>query len=138
MGHTSVRFAETLREIGAGRLIVAEWDPEAPERADATQSRLEAFPDVSWKVVRSDALTVIRSLPEESVDFAFVDDDHRKAHVSEELQALLPKMAPKGLICCHDVFGVCDLQEVVRTFGGFSLDLPMLGPAGGLGIIQVL
>jgi hypothetical protein len=35
------------------------------------------------------------------------------------------------------VFGVCDLQDVVGKFGGYSIDLPRLGPAGGLGVIQV-
>ena len=55
----------------------------------------------------------------------------------EEIEALLPKMKAGGLICGHDVFGVCDLQEVFKQFGGYSLALPMLGPAGGLGLLQV-
>jgi hypothetical protein len=51
--------------------------------------------------------------------------------------ALIPKMNPGGLILLHDVYGVCDLQEVVKKFGGYSIKLPRLGPAGGLGVIQV-
>ena len=69
-------------------------------------------------------------------DLAFVDDEHTKEHVTKELVLLIPKMNKGGLILLHDVFGVCDLQEVVAKFGGYSIDLPRMGPAGGLGIIQ--
>jgi predicted O-methyltransferase YrrM len=73
----------------------------------------------------------------EKYDLAWVDDDHTKPHVTRELMALIPKMNPGGLILLHDVFGSTDLQEVVRHFGGYSIKLPRLGPAGGLGVIQV-
>jgi len=138
LGHTSARLAQAITEIGAGTLTVAEWDAEAPERADAVQARLEPFDvgSVRCHVVRDDALKVIASLPNESLDFAFCDDDHTAAHVREELEALLPKMAPGGLITGHDVFGSCALHEVFAQFGGYSLDFPRLGAAGGLGIIQ--
>ena len=139
MGVTSAWLALTLEHMGGGSLTVAEWDPEAPERADWTQARLDALtvPKVEWKVVRSDALTVIRSFADESLDFVFCDDDHQKAHVTEEIQTLLPKMTQGGLIVGHDVYGSCDLQEVFTKFGGYSLDLPRLGTAGGLGMIQI-
>jgi hypothetical protein len=70
-------------------------------------------------------------------DLAWVDDCHEKPHVTKELTLLYPKMNPGGLILLHDVFGVCDLKTVVNQFGGYSIDLPRLGPAGGLGLIQV-
>ncbi len=127
------------RFLEGGSLTVAEWDPDAPERADAVDARLAALnlTATTWRVVRSDALTVIASLPDNSVDLAYLDDDHTKPHVHAEITALLPKMKAGGLICGHDVHGSCDLQTVFREFGGIALDLPRLGPAGGLGIIQV-
>lgn len=138
VGKTSARLATTLQAMGGGTLIVAEWDPEAPERADLTQAALEAVPcpSVEWRVRREDALSVIASLPDESVDFAFLDDDHSHAHVDEELRLLIGKMKVGGIICGHDVFGSCDLQQEFARYGGYSLDLPRLGAAGGLGLIQ--
>lgn len=139
LGHTSVELATMLQHTGGGSLIVAEWDPHAPDRADAVDAKLGelVIPHVDWRVVRSDALTVIRGLADASLDFAYLDDDHTPAHVQEEITALLPKMTPGGLITGHDCFGSCDLQVVFKTFGGYALDLPRLGPAGGLGILQV-
>ena len=138
-GTTSAWLALTLEAMGGGVLTVAEWDAEAPERADETQARLEslAVPHVEWRVIRDDACRVIASLASESTGFAFLDDDHSKAHVQEEIELLLPKMQPGGIITGHDVWGSCDLQEVFAKFGGYSLNLPRLGLAGGLGILQV-
>jgi hypothetical protein len=92
---------------------------------------------VDWSVQNGDAIEVIRGLPDAWLNLAWVDDDHTKQHVGDEIEALLPKMSTNGLILLHDVWGVCDLQEIVGLFGGYSLDLLRNGPAGGLGIIQV-
>lgn len=139
LGHTSVRLADCLeRFTKGGTLIVAEWDPGAPERAVATDARLAALnlTQTTWTVRQQDAIEVIQSLHNEGLDFAYLDDAHDKPHVEAELQALFPKMRQNGLITGHDCFGVCDLQEVFRKYGGYALDLPRLGPAGGLGILQ--
>lgn len=139
MGHTTARLAETLQEIGGGTLYVAEWDPEAPDRADVTQARLEALtiPDVKWEIIRSNALSVINGLPDESIDFCFLDDDHSHQHVAEELAAVGRKVKQGGIVCGHDVFGQCQLHQEFTAVGGYSLDFPALGPAGGLGIWQL-
>ena len=136
LGHTSERLADTIAMTGDGFLTVCEVDPV---RANAIHDRLEQsgiLPLNQWTVRQEDALTVIRSLPDGELGLAFVDDDHDKNHVIEEIEALIPKMTPNGIMCFHDVFGSCDLQEVVRSYGGLCLDFPRAGPAGGLGIIQ--
>ena len=79
---------------------------------------------------------MINQLADESLDFAFVDDDHQQSHVAVEIDLLLPKLRPGGLLTFHDVFGSCDLQRVVRAYGGSCLDFPRNGPAGGLGLLQ--
>ena len=139
LGMTSAWFALTLEAMGGGSLTVAEWDAEVPERADAVQARLESLvvPHVEWRVVRDDACRVIASLASESIGFAFLDDDHTKAHVAEEIELLLPKMMPGGIVTGHDVFGSCDLRTEFAKFGGYAVDLPRLGLAGGLGVLQV-
>lgn len=138
IGATTERLAKTLADMGGGTLVAVEIDPE---RAATAQARLEAanLPiTVDWKIVQDDVIKYIQSLPDESLGFAWVDDDHEKPHVFEELSALLPKMQPGGIITGHDVDGSCDLRTEFAKFpNSLSLALPRLGPAGGIGIIQV-
>lgn len=137
MGHTTAWLVQALWDMGGGTLHVAELDTD---RAINVYGALQggAFaPKVEWTVHNRDALAVINDLPDGTIGLAFLDDDHTKDHVAKEIEALWPKMAPGGIICGHDVYGVCDLQSVFRQYGGYALDFPRCGPAGGLGILQV-
>lgn len=138
IGATTERLARTLAEMGGGDIVACEIDPA---RACLAQDRLTHAaipPTVRWKIVQDDILTYIPAQPDESIGLAWVDDDHGQQHVYDELTALLPKMRQGGLICGHDVHGSCALHEVFARFpNSLSLDLPRLGPAGGLGILQV-
>lgn len=137
-GATSLALQYALHDLGGGSLTVCEIDPVRADGVDALlRVHDELNPTVNWVVRCMDARDVIRSLAPQSLGFAWIDDDHQKAHVAQEIELLLPKMLPGGLLVFHDVYGVCDLQEVVAAYGGYSLDLPRAGPAGGLGIIQV-
>lgn len=136
LGCTSAWLAMTLQQMGRGTLHIVELEAERAAACDKRLSELP-IPTVNWKVWQDDVFNVIASMPDESVDFCFVDDNHEKAHVDRELAALLPKMKSKGLVTGHDVFGSCDLQEIFVKYGGYALDFPRLGAAGGLGVIQV-
>jgi predicted O-methyltransferase YrrM len=135
-GATSAYIVEALQGLGGGTLHLCEMEPE---RMKATADRLVSFShydNVFVKLHQGDVLEYLRTT-DQRFDVAWVDDCHEKPHVTKELMLLMPKMNKGGLILLHDVYGVCDLKTVVQQFGGYSLDLPRLGPAGGLGIIQV-
>lgn len=137
-GYTTQRIADALAPLPWNTtLLLCEIDPN---RAATVSKRLGIRRNVTLTVANS--LDWIPTLPAESVDFVWLDGNHEKQHVMFELQALLTKMAPGGMICGHDVFGVCDLQQVFAMVAAqtgwrsMSLDLPRLGPAGGIGILQ--
>ncbi len=136
LGCTSAWLAMTLQQMGRGTLHIAELEAERAAACDKRLSELP-IPAVHWKVWQDDVFNVIASLPDESIDFAWVDDNHEKAHVDRELTALEPKMRRQGLICGHDVWGSCDLQEIFVKHGGYALDFPKVGLAGGIGVIQI-
>lgn len=133
MGITSAWLALTLEQMGGGNLIVAEIDTA---RQLEIQRRLQslALRDTCTSIYSGDVLDCIRSV--NGFDFVWLDDDHSADHVRAEVRALWPKMKHNGLIVLHDVYGSVDLQRVVSEFGGYSIDLPRLGPAGGLGVLQ--
>jgi len=130
IGYTSSKLAEALTP--EDELIVCEIDPF---RAGTVQATLEGAP-CRCTVICDDVMRWIQEQPQESLDLVWLDDAHEKQHVFEEIEALLPKMRPGGLIAGHDVYGITELHEVFAKFGGYSLALPYLGPAGGLGLLQ--
>lgn len=137
IGATTVRLAHTLAEMGGGTIIAVELEADRANTAQAALENANLPPTVTWRVVHDDVLKYIASVPDESIGVAWVDDDHTKDHVAQELTALWPKMVTNGLILGHDVYGSTDLQEQFKQVGGYALDFPRLGPAGGLGILQV-
>jgi predicted O-methyltransferase YrrM len=134
MGATSVWIADALRRLGGGRFFLCEIDKARRGLA------VDRLVNKNWLEVelleRGDVMEFLRATPE-TFDVAWVDDNHTKKHVTAELTLLYPKMNPGGLILLHDVYGVTDLRTVVAQFGGYSIDLWRLGPAGGIGVIQV-
>lgn len=136
LGHTAAHLAHVLTLMGGGELTACEIETERAHRVTQRLYELE-LTSVLWTVRRQDVLEVVAEMADQSLGFAFIDDDHTPAHVQAEVEALLPKMVPGGLMVFHDVFGSCDLQQVVTAYGGYCLDLPRAGPAGGLGLLQV-
>ena len=137
VGTTSAWLALTLSSMGGGDLTVCEIDHD---RVHAIGKRLASIsaPGVRYGIAPCDVLETLALYENETFDFVWLDDDHRMEHVAREIEALWPKMKSGGLIVLHDVFGSCDLQRVVKHYGGYSIDLPRLGPAGGIGVIQVV
>lgn len=134
-GGTSVWIVDALKRLGGGVLHLVEIEKE---RAIASMDRVTMSAGEAVKVwYHNEDVLRFLARTEDRFDLAWVDDNHEKKHVEKELTLLYPKMNPGGLILGHDVWGSCDLQEVFRKFGGYSLNLPRLGAAGGMGIIQV-
>jgi predicted O-methyltransferase YrrM len=135
MGGTSVWILDALNRLGGGVLFLSEIEKD---RLHSTVARIAPLMGEHIGVVphHGDVLDFLGNC-KTRFDLVWLDDNHEKPHVFKELQLLLPKMNEGGIILGHDVWGSCDLQEVFRKFGGYSLELPRLGAAGGIGIIQV-
>ena len=116
---------------------MAEIDSERALAVDSALMEAVGSEELRWHVYAQDVMQVIAAQPDESLDAAWIDDDHQADHVTAEVQALLPKLRARGLLLFHDVYGSVELHHVVERFGGYCLALPMLGPAGGLGLLQV-
>ena len=136
-GTTSAWLALTLEEMGGGQLCVCEIDPERVRAIEARLTALAPVHPMRWRVEQGDVLQTIQRCANKHIDFAWIDDDHQKHHVEQEIVALWPKMKSGGIMAFHDIDAPCYLGEVVKKYGGIALTFPKLGPAGGLGILQV-
>lgn len=77
-----------------------------------------------------------------SIDLLFVDDDHHRSQVEQEVAAFLPLMKPGGLLCFHDIIGIheSDIWPVIEPLGAIRIvDVQHTQgkPFGGLGVIKV-
>lgn len=135
-GYTTTRLLRALRQLPhVTQLTVCEIDRERANVVHAALERIDA-PTVQTRIVVEDSHAWLPTLAPDSVDFAWIDGNHEQLHVAHEIEFLWPALRVGGIAAFHDVFGVCDLQKIVHAYGGYSLDLPRLGPAGGLGLIQ--
>lgn len=66
--------------------------------------------------VRGNSSYTIGIHDDKSIDLSFVDGDHSFDGVTKDLEAILPKMKPGGVILCHDCHGENDVTKAVRTF----------------------
>ena len=135
-GTTPRELLEAMAMLQEGTLLSVESDHDRAVQANAW---LEPWKPsrLTLEVREADALEVIAGLRDSTVDVAFIDDDHDKAHVFREMELLHPKMKPGGIILLHDVFGVFGLKDVVDFYGGTSLALPRMHAGGGLGLVTI-
>jgi precorrin-6B methylase 2 len=54
-------------------------------------------------VLRGDSSTMAAKVPDNSLDFVFIDADHRYPAVIKDLAAWAPKLKPGGILCGHDI-----------------------------------
>ena len=82
-GFASKRLARALNSLRRGHLTVCEI---VPERAEYIQTALDILrlPYVQHTVIADDSLRWLPTLPDESIDFAWVDGNHEKEHQEGE------------------------------------------------------
>ncbi len=92
-------------------------DAEQAENLRQTKMRMEPYPDRHAFLI---GLTVemAASVPDGSLDFIYVDADHKYASVIADLKAWGPKVRPGGTISGHDYMddpNCCGSEFGVRT-----------------------
>lgn len=138
-GATSEFILGALEALGGGTFVMCEIDPD---RATALQQRFSSpLAPVEPLIWSGDVLDYLRQT-RIMFDVVWLDDSHQERHVRQEIEAMLPRLNPGGLLLLHDVCGQIsgnqqELGRLVEEFGGYVLDLKRMGPAGGLGVIQV-
>jgi len=71
-------------------------------------------------ILRGDSAGMASEVPDESLDFVFIDADHRYAAVLRDLVAWIPKVRPGGMITGHDIHLPGVLKAVSETLPGYA------------------
>ena len=141
-------LAWAAQEIGSLHFAI-DIDFAACEAAAAMLERrnwlFEEGGCVGTIVTHIDALNFISQVPDHSIDFLFLDDDHTTTHVKQEIEAYMPKMRLGSAMFFHDVIGTgpdFEIWETIKYYGGIRLanrayNYPENAPFGGLGMISI-
>ena len=87
-------------------------------------------------LVQADSVEGAKTIPDQSLDFAFIDDDHSRSGCARSIKAWFPKIKPGGWIGGHDynnpgtanrplAFGVT--EAVNEFFGSLGLAVALDG-----------
>jgi predicted O-methyltransferase YrrM len=120
-------------EIGVARgenalTILSEWDTGNcavlehlllveidPRQARHIRETLHGYREDAYTLRIGDSVEVAASIPDGSLDFVYLDDDHSEAGVTRSLWAWWPKVREGGVLCGHD-FDIDDVQRLVTMF----------------------
>lgn len=85
----------------------------------------QRFKQVSQDFAYNKNVTIVRKyshvaaadMPNESVDFIYIDADHSHAAALLDLQSWLPKLKKRGIMAGHDYYNGCGVKSAVDEFG---------------------
>jgi len=89
-------------EMGAiyGEPGCTAWDPV---RGFAIFNRTTRRYANRLTILRGDSVMMADQVPDGSLDFVFIDADHRYHAVLKDMAAWVPKLKPEGILCGHDI-----------------------------------
>lgn len=111
-------FSTQIAEHYTGKIACIDlWGDEAIYHA--AQKNLS---DTNkFKLFRADSLTLAQFIPDESLDFVYIDANHHYFEVRADIDAWLPKVRKGGIIAGHD-YCIYDDIEVVRAVNDWCKD----------------
>jgi precorrin-6B methylase 2 len=121
-GVSTIAMAQALADSGSqARLLTVDVSEELSAIARRNVERAGLSQHVEFHV--GDAIKFLEDVTGRfgRVDFAFIDDDHRFAHVTSELEVLCPHVPPGGKVYFDNTTGMGiprALAFLVERFGG--------------------
>ena len=103
--------------MGEGRPGCENWDPK--RGLFRFQQCTRGF-GKRLKVLKGDSVEMAQHVPDESLDFVFIDADHRYPAVKADIAAWTPKVKPGGFITGHDIHLSGVLRAVEEAFPGYT------------------
>jgi len=109
---------DILENLDIARIYLVDplWNSE--KNLLKAQKYLDKHLDkITWISKRSEDVT-LEEIPEESLDFCYVDGDHTYEAVTKDLELYWPRVKAGGLFAGHDHDRIDSVAKAVRDFFG--------------------
>lgn len=96
-----------------------DLDEQAKELKEAEavfDAICQRFPNI--KKNKAHSLDFVSSVPDQSLDFVYIDGDHSYAAAKRDIVSWIPKVKVGGVICGHDITWQTVRKALVDVFGG--------------------
>lgn len=125
---------------GAARVLAVDDLGEYETADEVARERLSEYENVELRI--ADALQTLKGLPDDAVDFIFIDDDHSPVMVEREIFEVRRVLRPGGIAMFHDTLiydGPWFLIE--KHMGDWQrINLPAISPLScldyGMGLVR--
>ena len=77
------------------------------------QERLSVFPNS--KLIRKTSMDAVKDFENESLDFVYIDGDHERSHVTEDIREWEKKVRKGGIISGHDYYRTMDKKAFMAV-----------------------
>lgn len=112
-------FTRRFCEAGLKMYAIDPWTVYG-EFGLAEQALLESYYEVTVKklqpyknatIIRKSSMDALSDIPDQSLDFVYIDGDHRFKYVADDISEWSKKVKPTGLICGHDYIYPDELEK---------------------------
>lgn len=117
------RWKDIEPDPNGERIGCENWDAEKGYRQ--AMSRVQGY-NKRITVLRGDSVKMADKVEDGSLDFVFIDADHRYAAVKADIQAWAPKVREGGVVCGHD-FDYPSLEGVRKAVEECFVDFKETG-----------
>jgi len=88
------------------------------QKEKAAEERLGKYEN--YVLVKARSVEAAKLVPDESLDFVFIDGEHTYPSVTEDIEAWYPKVRKGGIFSGHDYYPRCGRGAVVRAVDEFA------------------
>lgn len=120
--------------LSYGEYEYEKWQNKQDYNFKFTQKRLKPYENIT--LIRKMSMDAVEDFADESIDFVYIDGNHRFQYVAEDLMRWGRKVKTGGIICGHDyalfrhrnVGGGCQVKEIVDAYArSFEMNFWVLG-----------
>lgn len=106
--------------VGAGRSELVQDKQDV----NFNQAKKNLSPYKNLTLIRKTSIEALKDFKDQSLDFVYIDGDHRFRYIAEDISEWYQKVRPGGIVSGHDYFltqpkasnVICQVQKVVDAF----------------------